>query len=267
MPAIHGSAAETLRVVDQGSFDTDAGRIEFAAHRASAVAGTRLFGPQHLAALTEPAPGFAGQVTVLDATTQEAAATWAPDVALLNFASARNVGGGFLGGAKAQEEDLCRCSALFRCLETQPDYYRANRAHRSTLYTDHLIWSPAVPFFRLRGNQLPHRLFLAGVITAPAPNRGPMLANEPDSIAALPDAFARRWRHVLAVAASTGHRRLVLGAWGCGAFGNDPYDVATAFQRAWPPWAPAFDEVVFAIPSSGARSKDNLAAFRSVLAS
>ena len=266
MPAIHESAAETLRVVDRGQFETASERIEFTAHRASAIAHTRLFRPEQLAALAQPAPGFAGRLTVLDATTQEAAATWAPDVALLNFASARNIGGGFLGGAKAQEEDLCRCSALFRCLETQPDYYRANREHRSTLYTDHLIWSPAVPFFRLRGNQLPDRLFLAGVITAPAPNRGPMHANEPESLAALPDVFARRWRHVLAVAASSGHRRLVLGAWGCGAFGNDPYDVAAAFLRVWPQWASAFDEVAFAIPSSGARSMDNLVAFRSVFA-
>jgi len=58
----------------------------------------------------------------------------------------------------------------------------------------------------------------------------------------------------------------VLGAWGCGAFGNDPFDVAAAFLRVWPQWASAFDEVVFAIPSSGARSIDNLVAFRSGLA-
>src|SRR5262249_60941792 len=88
----------------------------------------------------------------------------------LNFASARNPGGGFLGGAKAQEEDLARRSALYACLLTQRPYYDANRAERSLLYTDHIIYSPSVPFFRDRALDLVESPFCASIITAPAPN-------------------------------------------------------------------------------------------------
>ena len=61
---------------------------------------------------------------------------------VLNFASGRSVGGGFLNGARAQEEDTCRCSGLYRALETTPGCYTANRNHRDTGYTDHVIYSP-----------------------------------------------------------------------------------------------------------------------------
>jgi uncharacterized protein (TIGR02452 family) len=44
--------------------------------------------------------------------------------------------------------------------------------------------------------------------------------------------LARRTNRVLAVTAANGHRRLVLGAWGCGVFGNDPATVANAFATA-----------------------------------
>jgi uncharacterized protein (TIGR02452 family) len=262
---MHPSSVETLRIVSEGSFATKDGQIEFAQEQAAAVSGTRLFTPQELARLEAPPPGKAGTLAVVDATTQVAAAALAPHVTVLNFASARRVGGGFRGGARAQEEDLCRCSGLYPCLQTQPDYYRANRSQHSFLYTDHIIWSPAVPFFRLRGNDLPDRLFLAGVVTAPAPNRRPMVAQEPESLAEVPATLERRWRNVLAVAVAMKQERLVLGAWGCGVFGNAPTEVAEAFLRAWSSWCAAFTEVTFAIPSANARSRENLEGFRAVL--
>jgi len=75
----------------------------------------------------------------------------------LNFASAKNPGGGFLGGAKALEEDMARASALYHCLLRQSEYYTINRAGNSMLCTDH-IYSPLVPFFRIRGPAQPVRV-------------------------------------------------------------------------------------------------------------
>lgn len=145
-----------------------------------------------------------------------------PHVAALNFASAKNPGGGFLGGAKAQEEDLARCSALYPCLITQREYYDVNRAEHSPLYTDHLIYSPDVPFFRDEALDFLEQPFHVSILTAPAPNAGAAQRNAPHLMAHLPGVFRARALKVLQVAAHQGHRTLVLGAWGCGAFRNNP---------------------------------------------
>jgi uncharacterized protein (TIGR02452 family) len=53
---------------------------------------------------------------------------------------------------------------------------------------------------------------------------------------------------VLAVARAYGHSALVLGAWGCGAFGNDAHRTAIDFRDALENnFSEAFAEVVFAI--------------------
>ena len=91
-------------------------------------------------------------------------------VVALNFASAKNPGGGFLGGAKAQEEDLARSSALYACMRDQRAYYDANRHEPSLLYTDHMIYSPDVPFFRDDRLRFLEDPFLLSILTAPAPN-------------------------------------------------------------------------------------------------
>ena len=183
-------------------------------------------------------------------------------VAALNFASAKNPGGGFLGGAKAQEEDLARCSALYTCQLTQRAYYDENRASGSMLYSDHLIYSPAVPFFRDDRLELLERPFLLSILTSPAPNAGEASRqgrNEGGRVNAVLEARAAT---VLAVAAARGHRTLVLGAWGCGVFRNDPAVVARAFDRwlAHPRFVGAFERVVFAIYDRGQRGP-NLRAF------
>jgi uncharacterized protein (TIGR02452 family) len=123
-------------------------------------------------------------IEVTDETTQAAARRLVVvesvlDLVLLNFASARNPGGGFLSGAKAQEEDLARCSGLYPCLLTQPGYYEENRANESALYTDNIIYSPNVPWFRTRSRDVPDTVFLASVITAPVPNAGVALQRDP----------------------------------------------------------------------------------------
>src|SRR5262245_18809822 len=144
--SLSGVARETLRIIEEGGYTSPSGRavpLREAIDRA--VAATRLYRPEDLEG---PAPAFgpAPRIDVTPETTAQAARRLreeerVPRIAALNFASAKNPGGGFLGGAKAQEEDLARCSALYPCLLTQRAYYDANRGHDSLLYTDHLIHS------------------------------------------------------------------------------------------------------------------------------
>jgi len=133
----------------------------------------------------------------------------------------------------------------------------------STIYTDHLIYSQNVPWFRTRSRDDPDTLFLASVITAPAPNAGVVLSREPDALPKIEAALRRRAGLVLAVAAGNGHRNILLGAWGCGVFRNDPALVADAFGK-WlesPRFAGAFDRAVFAIYDRS-KERETLAAFR-----
>ena len=141
-----------------------------------------------------------------------------------------------------------RCSGLYPCLIAQPSYYRANRLCKSALYTDHLIYSPSVPWFRTCSRDVPDTVFLASVITAPAPNSGVALERDPNCGLDIENALRRRAGLVLAVAMNHGHRNLLLGAWGCGVFRNSPALVADAFG-SWLTnrFRGVFDRVVFAI--------------------
>jgi uncharacterized protein (TIGR02452 family) len=171
-------------------------------------------------------------------------------IAVLNFASARNPGGGYLGGARAQEEDLCRNSLLFPCLLQAPDYYAAHRASPDLLYSHRVIWSPDVPVHRGDDGRLLAAPYPVSFLTSPAPNAGAALRRDPDARNRIRHALHRRAERVLAVAAHHGARQLVLGAWGCGVFRNDPRDVAGAFHAHLTDggaFAGAFERVLFAV--------------------
>lgn len=272
--SLAGVAKETVAIVERGTYTCPSGQVVAIGREvAAALAGTVLHHPDELAALPRPAGGGrpprleVWADTTAGAARRLAEAPGARGVAALNFASAKNPGGGFLGGAKAQEEDLARCSALYACVRTQRDYYEANRAEPSMLYTDHIIYAPGVPFFRDERLDLLERPFCATIVTAPAPNAGEHLRRDPDGHAAIREALDRRAERVLRVLAHHRERVLVLGAWGCGVFRNDPNEVAATFLR-WlhaPEYLGAFDHVVFAIHARG-RDQPTLRAFEQALA-
>jgi uncharacterized protein (TIGR02452 family) len=171
-------------------------------------------------------------IQVTGESTLEAALRLTADgpVAALNFASARNPGGGFLNGAQAQEEALCRSSALYACVKEARAFYDHHRAHRDPFYTDRVIHSPGVPVFRDDRGRLLDDPYTVSFLTSAAPNASVVLRTAPERASELPGALAVRAERVLETAAAHGHRRLVLGAWGCGVFGNDPAQVAGAFR-------------------------------------
>ena len=176
------------------------------------------------------------------------------NIGVLNFASAKNPGGGFLNGAMAQEESLAASSGLYGTQLRQPKYYEANRACKSMMYTHHAIYSPDVVFFRDgKFELLPNPVF-ASVLTLPAVNYGQVILKGEDKDQA-EIVMKERMALSLALFAKQGHRTLVLGAYGCGVFRNDPVQVAQWWKELIEDegYGSYFDEIIYAVLD---RSKD-----------
>ncbi|MEU6477488.1 TIGR02452 family protein [Streptomyces sp. NPDC047017] len=246
---LRGIAQQTEQIVTAGSYRASGGaEVPLSEAVEAARRGTRLHGPEPV-----PVPRWSPAATRVEVTGESslaAARRLTGPVAVLNFASARNPGGGYLNGAQAQEEALCRASALYTCLLEAKGFYDHHRAHRDPFYSDRVIHSPAVPVFRDDRGELLDEPYTAGFLTAAAPNAGVVLRDAPERAAGLPGALAVRAGRVLETAAAHGYRRLVLGAWGCGVFRNDPAQVAGAFRTLLGPggrFADAFEHVVFGV--------------------
>ncbi|MET7644032.1 TIGR02452 family protein [Streptomyces sp. NPDC005426] len=251
---LRGIARENETIVEAGHYRTPGGRtVSIERALTVALSGTRLYGP-------EPVPVAAldgnrtPRIEVTGESSLQAAARMTGEepgkIAVLNYASARNPGGGYRNGAQAQEEALCRGSALYATLLRAPEYYAHHRAERSAFYTDRVIHSPGVPVFRDDRGRLLEDPYTAGFLTSPAPNAGVIRSRTPESAHRIPAALASRAERVLEVAAVRGYRRLVLGAWGCGVFRNDPAEVAGAFRALLTDggrFAGHFEQIVFGI--------------------
>ena len=252
-------AQETLAILQQGTYVTSSGsRVDIAQSLADAVQRTRLYRPADFAASLPLAPStFKGdtKIEVTPETTLEAAqrlALSAPDddALCLNFASAKNPGGGFLGGSQAQEESLARSSGLYLCLLSASEMYEYNRSLASCLYSDYMIYSPHVPVFRDDAGMLLEEPYFVSFLSVPAVNAGAVRRNEPQDRARIQPTMQARTAKLLWVAAQHQHRTLVLGAWGCGVFGNDPGMVAELFAgelRGTGLYADRFAQIIFAI--------------------
>ncbi|MDP4501704.1 TIGR02452 family protein [Nonomuraea turcica] len=247
-------AADNERIVAEGSYSAaDGTAVDVGAVLRAAVAATVSHPPD--GPLDRPVAGAYRTVFEVTGESSLQAARrlhreGAAGIAVLNFASARNPGGGYLGGAKAQEEDLCRHALLYPCLLQAPDYYAAHRASPDLLYSHRVIWSPGVPVHRDEGGRLLAEPFLVSFLTSPAPNAGQVLRRDPGAGERIRQALHERAGRVLAVAAHHGARALVLGAWGCGVFRNDPREVAGAFHAhltGGGAFAAVFERVVFAV--------------------
>jgi len=247
-------AREVLKIIEQKGYQNQNEEwVDISDSLTHTVSNTTTYSPESYSLFKSEEPKLPREieVEVTDETTQIAAsrlvAEGCDDLVLLNFASARNPGGGFLNGAKAQEEDLSRCSILHASLETQEEYYAKNRTQTSMLYLDYAIYSPEVAWFRTRSRDQPDALFHASVITSPAPNANQALRRG-ETIDKINATLLRRSKQILQIARENGHRSLLLGAWGCGVFGNDPQVVANTFKY-WleNEFSDAFDRVVFAV--------------------
>lgn len=250
-------ASETIEILQRGSYTVGGATVNLSDSLEGMRQGTVLYTPDALELLVDSigtSPQRNTEISVRNCTTFAAARSLIKagytNPLCLNFASAKNPGGGFLSGSQAQEECLARASGLHDSLVSQMAYYDANRSHRSALYTNHVIYSPEVPVFRSDDESLLEDPYLISIATSPAVNAGAVRKNEPSNVSFIQSTMQTRMRSVLAVARQQGHRALVLGAWGCGVFGNDPSDIARWFADAIhhdSRFAGAFDRIVFGV--------------------
>lgn len=178
-------------------------------------------------------------------------------IAVLNFASAKNPGGGFLGGASAQEESLARSSSLYHSLLKCMNVYQFNRNESTYLYSDYMIYSPNTVFW-FDDNGYPFKdPYLVDVITSAAPNRGAMLQNNKlNELEYIESTFKRRIELVLRLALDNKVKTLILGAWGCGVFRNNTEDVARYFKEVIDEkFENKFKKIVFAVYDSSENKK------------
>ncbi|MGP0063958.1 MAG: TIGR02452 family protein [Isosphaeraceae bacterium] len=258
------TARETLEILESGHYLARTGnRVTIGDRLAAARTRSILYTPdRHDDVSRQCEPILLGCIDraptafeVVNATTLHASRELLRDdpsarVLALNFASAKNPGGGFLNGSQAQEESLARASGLYACIAPLQAMYEANRGSSSCLYTEHMIYSPDVPVFRDDDDTLLEEPYAVSFVTAPAVNAGVVREKEPRNVARIEPVMLARIEKVLSLAVVNGHDVLVLGAWGCGVFRNDPAEVAVGFARhlnGEGRFRSAFRKVVFAV--------------------
>lgn len=241
-------ANETIAITAAGFYELDGRRIDLPETDYSAV---EVWSPEKGADLVAATAIPDSPLCGITVTTEDsfAAARRFDRPLVMNFANAHHAGGGFRLGASAQEESLCRCSTLYASIHSEAarEMYHWNNTHLSAVESDYMLYSPDVCVFRDPACRLADAPFMVAVANLPAPNRrGAALFASRKTIA---ETMTRRIRILLAVAALRGHRNLVLGAWGCGAFGNRPGDVAACFRQVLVEerFGRLFDHACFAI--------------------
>lgn len=262
-------AQETLEILNQGFYSNPAGEtVDLQQQINHCVENTRYYSPEDLDTLLNrvlqlpplPKPTLfeIQNETTLQGARRLALSKQFKTIVALNFASAKNPGGGFLSGSQAQEESLARSSALYSSLLKAQDYYEYHRNYRSTAYSHRMILSPNCPIFRDDAGELLSEPYSITFITSAAPNAGAMIKNSPEEMQNIPVILRERAARVLALAVDFGADAIVLGAWGCGVFRNNPQQVAEIFYSLFEPggdFENRFPTVLFSVLDT---SKDQL---------
>ncbi len=221
-------------------------------------------------------------VVVSDKRTYEAASFYkGMKVAVHNFASSTTPGGGVVKGANAQEECLCRCSTLYFAInvkEMWDGFYGPHRQSRDPLHNGDIIYTPSITVFKTDTRE-PIRMnendwYDVDVITCAAPNlrevpSNPYNQSDGDKSIKISDEqllsiHEKRLRRILDVAVLEGDEVVILGAFGCGAFENDPSVVALASKNVIEEYRHAFKVIEFAVYCSP-RDVRNLEVFKEVI--
>lgn len=248
-------AQETLQIIETGIYRNNMGEtVSIKTETDFAVKNSKLFRTEDFPEnfeLTKTSGETKFEIT--DETSLEAAKRICKEDEnanpfVLNFASAKNPGGGFLGGAQAQEESLARSSSLYPCLTANFEMYEFNRRGTSCLYSDWMVYSPKVPVFRNDDGSLTEKSYLVSFMTSPAVNAGVIKQKEPQKVSLIESVNRERARKFLWIANREQHKILILGAWGCGVFQNDSQMIARIFRDLLTgEFANCFERVIMAI--------------------
>ncbi|WP_027217166.1 TIGR02452 family protein [Butyrivibrio fibrisolvens] len=203
-------------------------------------------------------------------------------VAVHNFASATNPGGGVVKGSTAQEECLCRCSTLYSMLNVKEmwnEFYAPHRNAADPIHNDDIIYTPGVVVFKTDTAApvvMPEtQWYEIDVITCAAPNlrdnpSNPYNKNDGNRKAKISDrelleVHEKRLKRILDVAVDNDDEVVILGAFGCGAFQNKPDIVAKAASNVIGDFLHLFKNIEFAVYCSP-RDSRNYDVFKRLLA-
>jgi len=266
------TARETLQIMEQGYYQCEGKKIDIQSDMDASIRASFLLTPKQGTALLEKYnktnnTTIRGQ-RVENLSTVDAIRILAGEgknsIGVLNFASAKNPGGGFINGAMAQEESLAASSTLYKTLTAHEEYYQKNRAQSSMMYTDHAIYSPDVVFFRDGRFRLVANPVKASVLTLPAVNMGQVLLKGEDPAEA-EHVMRRRMKLALTIFAEQGAKHLVLGAYGCGVFRNDPNLIATWWKALLEEGMSSYFDSIFHAVLDQSKTKNCIKAFESAL--
>lgn len=174
---------------------------------------------------------------------------------VLNFSSYKNPGGMFYEGSKAQEECLCHESYLYNVLKEIDDFYVWNRKNlNKALYKNRAIYSPNVRF--VRGEESVR----VDVLTCASPNF--KAANKYQNVTREENhtVMESRIKFIKKICEDNNVETLILGAYGCGVFGQDPYEVAKLFEEIFND--SEIKNIYYAVPEN--INSDNYDAFKKV---
>lgn len=168
------------------------------------------------------------------------------NVCVLNFASHKEPGGRFLDGSIAQEECLCKESYLYNVLsliDKHTNYYKENRKNLNrALYTNRALFTRGIRFFKNGVSSA-----RCSVLTCAAPNFAAAHTYQHVTKEENLEVLKSRIKFVLDIMAANHVDIPILGAFGCGVFGQDAKEVASIFATLLGSYNYPFTKVVFAV--------------------
>lgn len=271
------NAQETLKIIEQGYYTISDNNIQLKDCIEKSVKATTLYSPHSFESIDQKVEKLLDEkryktvISVKNCTSMQAADNLLRGegrIGCLNFASAKNPGGGFLSGSQAQEESLTRASALYPTLMKYfTEMYEYNRSQDTYLYSDYMIYSPDVVFFKDDNDILLKDPYKMDILTSPAVNIGAMIQNKRSvELEKAKEVMMKRIDKILSVFVFQGVNKLILGAWGCGVFRNEPVDIANYFTHYLKnngKYSNAFEKVIFAVFDKS-KDMENVKAFENI---